>query len=175
MQPHLPEPEEYVTGVHTIFLHKMRMNPNAKVWNQQMRNANIAELNKAHAYEGILITDDGFITEGSRSNVFFVQENTVFTTPENHILQGITRKKVLEICRWNQIHVKQLQIRKSDISKFSSMFLTGTSRKVLPVKSIENIQFSVENTTMQTIVEEFEEYVLKYIKATRKLDRSLPD
>jgi len=73
MKPHLPLDEEYDTGVITIFLHQERINPNAKVWNQKTRESTILKLQKADAYEGILVDEEGYVTEGSRSNIFFIK------------------------------------------------------------------------------------------------------
>lgn len=167
MKPHLPLETEYATGVHTIFLHKQRINPNAKVWNQKMRNSTILELNNAEAYEGILVDENGYVTEGSRSNVFFIKDGIVYTSPNDCILPGITRKKVLQICELNGIEVIQQMIRADGVNNFDAAFLTGTSRKVLPVKAIGDIQFSVENSTMTKIILEFERLVGNYIRKAK--------
>ena len=45
------------------------------------------------------------ITEGSRSNIFFLKDETLVTAPDNAVLNGITRKHILEICRENSIRL----------------------------------------------------------------------
>lgn len=167
MVPHVPAEGEYKIGVHTILLQKERLNPNAKVWNQKNRNQTIIEVNKAKAYEGLLVNEDGFITEGSRSNVFFIKDDVVYTSPDDLILPGITRKKVLLLCKLNGIEVKLKKIKSDEISIYDSVFLTGTSRKVLPVKTIDNINFSVKNDAMSKIITEFEKLVMNYINEFR--------
>ena len=58
---------------------------------------------KSGAYEAVFYRDD-FITEGSHTNFFAVKNNKVFTAPlSNYILDGITRKIVLELCKENKI------------------------------------------------------------------------
>lgn len=168
MKPYVPTLEEYNTGVHTMLLYKERLNPNAKVWNQQMRNHTIMELKKARAFEGILVNEKGFITEGSRSNVFFIKEGIVYTTPDDLILPGVTRKKVLQLCGSKGIALKWKKIHSSEISSYESAFLTGTSRKVLPVKSIDTTYFSVDNDIMSRIITEFEKLVTDYISQAKK-------
>lgn len=167
MDPHLPTATEYDHGVRTILLYKERLNPNAKVWNQQMRNQTIEELAKANAYEGILVNEEGFLTEGSRSNVFFIKDDIVYTTPNDLILPGITRKKVLQLCESNGIEVKMRKIHSSEILFYDAVFLTGTSRKVLPVKTIDAVKFSVDNEVMEKIIVEFENMVAKYIRYSK--------
>ncbi len=164
MEPHLPGEEEYKSGVVTIFLNHERLNPNAKVWNQKMRDAIIFELKNSKAYEGILVDENGYVTEGSRSNIFFIKNEIVYTTPNDFILPGITRKKVLQLCELNGIEVIQRRISAKDVINFDAAFLTGTSRKVLPVKSIGDILLSVENSTMTKIILEFEKLVENYIR-----------
>lgn len=163
MQPHVPTFAEYNTGVHTILLHKERLNPNAKVWNQQMRDNTIKELNKANAYEGVLVDEEGFITEGSRSNIFFIKNGLVYTTPDEFILPGITRKKILHLCDTKGIEVKMKRIHSSEVSTYDAAIITGTSRKVLPIKTIDAISFNVKNDTLQKISAEFENLVSAYI------------
>jgi len=168
MKPYVPTLEEYNTGIHTMLLHKERLNPNAKVWIQQMRVHTIMELKKANAFEGILVNEEGFITEGSRSNVFFVKEGIVYTTPDNLILPGVTRKKVLQLCESKGIEVKRKKIHTSQISSYEAVFLTGTSLKVLPVKSIDTTYFSVNNDIISRIITEFEKLVTDYISLAKK-------
>lgn len=164
MQAHVPNIEEYNTGVHTILLHKERINPNAKVWNQQMRDATNLELNKANAYEGILVDEEGCITEGSRSNIFFIKNGIVYTTPDEFVLPGITRKKVLQLCYSNGIEVEMKRIHSTDISIYDAVIITGTSRKVVPIKTIGTVRFSAENETMQKISKAYDDLVESYIR-----------
>ena len=95
MKPHLPGPEEYVTGVRTVLMHEMRSNPNLKMWNRGLRDRSVELLERTRAYEAILVDADGLVTEASRSNVFFILGGEVVTTDDSGILPGITRKKVL--------------------------------------------------------------------------------
>ncbi len=167
MQPHVPDIEYYNTGVHTILLHKERINPNAKVWNQQMRDATSLELKKANAFEGILVDEEGYITEGSRSNIFFIKNGIVYTTPDEFVLPGITRKKVLQLCESNEIEVEMKRIHSTDILNYDAVFITGTSRKVLPLKTIDTMKFGVEDRTMQQISKAFENLVETYIRKVK--------
>jgi len=163
MKPHLPYPEEYQNGVKTIFRHIERVNPNAKVWNQELREDTIQLLKENGAYEAILVNQQGCITEGSRSNIFFIKGDTVITTTEDMVLQGITRKKVLEVCDKAGIKVEIKNVRIDEVSDFEVSFLTGTSRKIVPIRSIDNITFSTDNNLLQKISSEFEKLVVSYI------------
>lgn len=163
MRPYLPDPLEYKTGVKTILLYEERINPNAKIWNSSFREKVISALQQNQAYEVILVNQKGEITEGGRSNVFFVSHDQLYTAPGLAVLPGITRLKVLEICTMNSIRVNETNISVKDIQRFDSAFLTGTSRKIVPVKKINNFVFSSDNPLVVRIARKFEEMVRDYV------------
>lgn len=167
MKPHLPKPEEYQTGVRTIFLHETRLNPNAKNLNTSLRNRSEKMLADADAYESILVNEDGWITEGSRSNIFFTRGHEIFTTPDYLILPGITRKKVLKILNDSGLQITFATIRPADLPGFNSCFLTGTTRKIVPVRSIGEYNFSVKEPVLDQISKRFEEFVGDYISGSK--------
>lgn len=165
MKPHLPLPVEYLTGVKTVLMRETRSNPNLKIWNKGLRDRSVALLEKTGSYETILVNAGGFITEASRSNVFFVKENEVFTTGEALILPGITRKKVLEVCREQGIRVHLTTIPASGIEVYDSCFLTGTARKIVPVRLVDDVPFKVDTAMLKAIAGHFEDYVQHYIQS----------
>jgi branched-chain amino acid aminotransferase len=84
-----PQPVNYLEGVKLSLFAAERENPNAKVKNTKTRlNAN-KFINDNQVFEVLLVNDEDFITEGSRSNVFFIQGNTVYSAPLKYILPGI--------------------------------------------------------------------------------------
>ena len=90
------------------------------------------------AYEAILYRDD-FITEGSHTNFFAVKDNRVFTAPlSNYILDGVTRKVVLELCTQNKIDVCEQNIKVNDLKTYDEFFITGTTTEITPVMQIDN-------------------------------------
>jgi branched-chain amino acid aminotransferase len=164
MKPYLPEPLEYLSGVKTVFIHIERTNPNAKVWNPPFRETIINALKQHSAYEAILVNRAGEITEGSRSNVFFVKGDELYTAPSAAVLPGITRMKVLEVCNSENIMVNEVNLPLSEIGNYDSVFITGTSRKVLPVRQIDDQIFSVDNELVRKISIKFEELTSEYIR-----------
>jgi branched-chain amino acid aminotransferase len=164
MKPHLPKKEEYIIGVQTVLLNEERFNPNAKVWNQDLRNKSVFLMGKTGAYEAILVNSKGQITEASRSNVFFIKAGKIYTTPVSMVLPGITRKKVLEVCNRLDLEVVMANISVKDLSTYESCFLTGTARKIVPVKQIEKIVFNPKNPILEKVSNEFENLVQEYIQ-----------
>jgi len=164
MEPHLPKEEEYILGVKTVLLNEERVNPNAKIWNEDLREKSILLLEKTDTYETILVNEEGNITEASRSNIFFVKGNTIYTTPGSLVLPGITRKKVLEVCARLEIPIQYKNIRVQDLGIYDSCFLTGTARKIVPIRKIEEIEFDAKNLLVQKISTAFEDIVTEYIQ-----------
>ena len=90
-----------------------------------------------NAVEAILVRD-GLITEGTHTNFFAVKNETVFTAPKSRlILEGITRKVVLEFCEKFKIECCEEFINKDDLKSFDEFFITSTTKEITPVTSID--------------------------------------
>jgi D-alanine transaminase len=77
---------------------------------------------------------NGFITEGSHSNIFLVSDRTLFTHPEsNNILSGVTRKNILRIAQDCGIKIREEAIQENRIRFVQEAFITNTSAELTPV------------------------------------------
>ena len=100
------------------------------------------EANKKGAREAILFRD-GLITEGTHTNFFAAKDETIFTAPEgNHILSGITRKIVLELCNQLDIPISEEFIKKDKLKTFEEFFVTSTTKEITPVIKIDSFTVS---------------------------------
>jgi branched-chain amino acid aminotransferase len=98
--PHsYPEPLQYERGVLTALYNSVRVNPNVKKYYPENVERLQNFIHERNVYEALLLDEKGNITEGSRSNVFFIRDNTLFTAPGTNVLSGITRDKVFAICK----------------------------------------------------------------------------
>jgi D-alanine transaminase len=78
------------------------------------------------------------VTEGSSSNIAIVKDGTLYTHPAtNLILNGITRRKINEICRENGIALKESAFTKEDLLAADEVFMSSTSAEVTPIIEIE--------------------------------------
>jgi len=92
---------------------------------------------EANAAEAILVRD-GLITEGTHTNFFAVKDETLYTAPQSKlILEGITRKVVLELCDKFKIDYCEEFIEKDDLKSFDEFFITSTIKEITPVTSID--------------------------------------
>lgn len=145
IEPTYPSAEHYVKGVKGILYHAERKNPRSKVINHKLRSSIFHKLILEGAYEALLVNEEGQVTEGSRTNIFFLKNNILVTAPDKYILNGITRKHILEICKENKIKVKQECVMADRISDYEAVFMTGTSPMVLPFSSVDDNSFDVKN------------------------------
>jgi len=139
-----PTPEMYDKGVAVAIVSITRNSPAAmdpKVKSGNYLN-NVLALGEARrrskAYEAILCGGDGSIAEGSTSNIFAVIAGEVRTPPpEVGILDGITRAKVIELCRSNAVPFAERRISPDELRGAEEAFITSATRGVLPVTTVD--------------------------------------
>lgn len=158
-----PEPNNYKTGVYASLTSGQRINPNVKFLNHKIRILVLKEFTNKPVYETFLVNEDGNITEGSKSNLFLIKDNSVYTSPDDTVLQGITRKHVIDICADRNIPVIQKLISADSLTDYNAAFLTGTSAKVMPVRQIDQFIFSPGNELLQMIMNAYNEKIEDYI------------
>lgn len=169
--PHsYPESEEYLNGVITDLFWAERASPNAKVIQQDIRERANHQIKENGLYEVLLVDRDGLITEGSRSNVFFVKGNRFFTAPAYQVLVGVTRQKVFECLTELAFTIVEEAVLASEISTYDAVFLTGTSPKVLPVRSVGNHGFNTQLLVLQKLIRSYDDMIVKYIERAKAED-----
>ncbi|OOM77903.1 branched-chain-amino-acid aminotransferase [Clostridium puniceum] len=160
-----PSAEMYENGVKTILYFGERENPNAKIVNENFREKINKEIKDNNAYEAILVDSNGYITEGSRSNIFMVKGNRLLTSPVKAVLPGITRQEIIKLAEKLKIEVEEVEYKYLDINKLDGMFISGTSPKVLPIKSINDINLDPNAGIIRKLMIEYDNKVNQYIKS----------
>lgn len=136
-----PAINEYTNGVQLVTHKAERKNPNVKIRNRELRNKTNKLIKQHNVYEVLLYGSNNILTEGSRSNIFFIKNEVIYTSPDDLILKGITWEYVQNICNEIGIKIVKKQININDIAKFDSVFLTGTSPKIIMVNKIDNFEY----------------------------------
>ncbi len=164
--PHkYPEEKWYETGVSCGILQAERHNPNAKVFQTSVRQKADKMIEDSGLYEVLLVDYQNRITEGSRSNVFFVRNNQLFTPPGKEVLLGITRRKTILLAKNAGIPVLEKDVLLDDLPHFQAAFITGTSPKILPVSQIGKGKFDPQNQMVQQLRKNYDELIFNYIKS----------
>lgn len=161
-----PSPEMYRDGVNVELLKAERDKPRLKIFHAGMRSEASRQQANTGAYESLLVDKDGSITEGSRSNVYFItKQGVIYTAPDDDVLGGIMRKHVLGICKGKSVEVNFQKVNTGEIANFDSAFLSSTPMRILPIKEVDSKTMNVNNPSLRLIMAEMENLVLKQIKA----------
>jgi D-alanine transaminase len=103
---------------------------------------NILAKQEAHdtgAFEAILHRE-GTVTEGSSSNVFIVKGNTIYSHPTtNLILNGITRRYIVDICEKHNLELKEQTYTVDDLLNADEVFIASTTAEIMPVVKVDAI------------------------------------
>lgn len=158
-----PSVEQNENGVNCDLFQANRNKPNSKTTNQNLKKQLDNQIKSKSVFELILFDEKNRISEGSRSNLFLTQGNTIYTSPDDKVLLGVTRNKIISICKTQNIDLKKITIKTNDLSDFDSAFLSGTSIKMLPVKTIGSSNFNTLNPILHLLKNEYEKLINKYL------------
>jgi len=128
---------------------------------------NLVMLEEAHnrgCDEALLLNERGEVSECTSANVFVVRDGGVLTPPlESGCLPGVTREILLEIGPAEGIAIREETLRLEDLMAADEVFITSTTRNLLPVLSIEGHALSHRNHQVRQALEvAFERGVDKY-------------
>jgi len=171
--PHrYPSEADYARGVSLAILEAERLNPNAKVLDAALRKRADEIISSEGVYEVLMVNAKGFITEGSRSNCFFVRSDAIVTPPALQVLPGVTRAMVLDICREAGLPVAEQLVGRNELEAIEAVFLTGTSPGVLPVSHIENRDYPAGHPWVRLIGDAYRGKVNAYLSRRARPEKN---
>ncbi len=159
LNPHYPEDKLYKEGVKTVTYEYERAFPHAKTLNMLQSYLAYSKAKEAGAYDALLIDRNGTIIEGTRTNFFAIRGKTLYEQPEENILLGVTRKHVLEVAAASGFTVATQDIRPHELSKYDGAFLTSTSSKIMPIRSVDDFSFTEISASLRELMEAFDEFL----------------
>ncbi|OVE76135.1 branched-chain-amino-acid transaminase [bacterium F11] len=134
----------YKEGLEAIFAKTRRnlveaMNPIVKSMNYLNNILAKIEANNKGVPEAILLNYEGYVSECTGDNVFFIKNKTVFTPPVSvGVLEGITRSTVMEILhKISDYSVQEKLFYPDELLGADEVFFTGTAAEVIPVTKID--------------------------------------
>lgn len=164
-----PDEVLYKDGIKTVTMNLQREDPNIKIQRNWYKEKVSKYLEEKNAYEALLIDDNHDITEGSRSNIFYVIDGKVITTEGKKVLLGITRKYILNIINELGYELINKTININELSEIDGAIMTGTGVGVLPIKEINDIKInSKNNSIVSEITNKYIEKEVKYIENYNK-------
>lgn len=169
--------DKYRNGLHIITVATRRnipeaLNPRIKSLNYLNNILAKIEVNLAGVLEGLMLNKEGYVAEATGDNVFLVYETIIegkkridICTPPAHaaILEGITRKKVMELARKNGCGVHEKLLTLHDVYTAKECFLTGTAAELIPVVNVDgrNIGSGKPGKITKVLLREFRELTLR--------------
>lgn len=136
LNPLFPDRKDYKQGAIALIYPGERVFPEAKTLNMLVSTLAFRSAKKAGAYDAVLKNREGFLTEGTRTNLFYVKGEVVCTPPRQQVLEGVTRITLLDALHQRGIPVKEQVLHESDIPRQDGFFLTSTSTKVMPLRKL---------------------------------------
>jgi branched-chain amino acid aminotransferase len=169
-EPFKPYPESlYRQGVRLV-ISRIRRNlsdaidPKIKSLNFLNNILAKIEAKDREAYEAVMLNAEGFVAEGTISNIFFVADGTLCTpSTDVGILDGITRELVIGLAQKNGVKVREGRFMPEDLMGASEIFFTNTTSEVMPVSQVEDSRYPVGGVTKR-LHGLYREYVKEYVK-----------
>ncbi len=94
---------------------------------------------KAGYEEAILLDDHGHVCEGTGENVYIVRDGEIATPGQhNSILDGITRRSVMQIARDLGYTVVERNVARAEMYLADEVFLSGTAAELVPVREVDD-------------------------------------
>jgi branched-chain amino acid aminotransferase len=157
-----PTEKQYREGITISLFREERERPNIKYIQPSLQEKCRNEIRMRGVYEVLLVDHDGYVTEGSKSNIFFLKGGILCTPPADRVLKGITREKIIGICKESGYPLMENTIPVKGLDQYNAAFLSGTSPKVLPVASIDAVSYMVDDPLIEKIKARYEELIGTY-------------
>lgn len=137
--------DRYEQGLKVVTVSTRRTRPD--MLNPQFKSLNYLnnimgkiEANRMNADEGIMLNAEGYVTECTADNIFAIRNRELYTPPPYHgILEGITRKVIIEIANEFNIPVHERGMVLQDFIAADEVFLTGSGAELIPVVEIDDV------------------------------------
>ena len=135
------KPEHYSVGLSMAIPNVRRnpvnaLDPNIKGGNYLNNVIAVMQARKRGADESLILSADGYVTEASNSNVWFVIENEI-VTPGAGNLRGLTKAAILSGCAEREVNAHERQIHVDELPAATECFVTSATREVMPVFCLE--------------------------------------
>ena len=97
------------------------------------------DANRAGFDEALVLDNNGHLSEGSAMNIFMLRDGVLVTPPlTDNILEGITRKSVIELARTELgLTVMERSIDRTEVYICEEMFMTGTAAQIVAVTNVD--------------------------------------
>ncbi len=125
--------------------------------------------------EVVLLNERGEVSECTSANIFTTSGDEVFTPPLRcGCLPGVTRELLLEVVRAPGVRVSERVLTLEDLERADSVFITSTTRDLLPVRSVEGLSIHSETGVRDRLAAAFAAYERDYVQQVATRGRNQP-
>ena len=100
------------------------------------------EAEKMGVDEGLMLDPNGNVSTCNSTNFFMISNKEVWTSNGEYCLNGVTRSTVIDICKQNEIPIKEREFSVQDVHNADEVFVTGTFAGIIPVISVDGLIIS---------------------------------
>jgi len=100
------------------------------------------EAEKMGVDEGLMLDPNGNVSTCNSTNFFMISNKEVWTSNGEYCLNGVTRSTVINICKQNEIPIKEREFSVQDVHNADEVFVTGTFAGIIPVVSVDGVVIS---------------------------------
>lgn len=168
------KPVYEASGIRLITASVRRNNPqcvDSKIHHNNLINNILAkiEANVAGVDDAVMLDLNGFVSETNATNIFIIKNGDVLTPHADSCLPGITRAKVIEMCKDHKYIIIERNISLTEVYTADEMFVTGTMGELTPVLEVDGRQ--IGSGSVGPITQEFQEI---YAELTKNEGAPLP-
>jgi len=87
--------------------------------------------------EALILDTSGYVAEGTGQNIFIVRDRVLMTPPLPSVLEGITRRSIMEMARKEKLKVRETNFTRDEIYIADEAFFTGTAAEVTPIREVD--------------------------------------
>ncbi len=106
------------------------------------------QANKMGADEALMLDPHGFVNTTNSCNFFIIKNGEVWTSTGDYCMNGITRKKIIKLCKDNSIPVFEKNFSLVDVYSADEVFITGTLGSLVPVLELDKRTFDAKNNKL---------------------------
>ncbi len=166
-----PSEDMVRSGVACGILDWERETPNIKTvredYKREVAEAFAAGGPGGRPFEVLLADREGRFTEGSRSNLFFVKDSTIYSAPDDRILLGITRRYVQRAVADAGFRLQTAMFTMADLQAGSATaaFLTGSPIDVLPIARIGELFLDASDPVVRAVRQRYLALLDDYVRS----------
>jgi len=159
--------EQYEKGVDIIFLDEVRQDNISLTYIKSTdyldTRCAVRNVETRGAFEGIWLNVKGELIEGTRSNIFFVQNGVIYTpTTASGCLEGTRRQIVKDLAYKLNLPFQEKKVFSDDLMQAEEVFLTNALMGIMPVRQVENIKIKESTSSISAMLRQSYEKNINY-------------